>query len=198
MRKNRQFIVLAAWTLLLNTVGLAQSVSPEEDHRLSILGLQLGMTAQDVSDRLKRPADAANDQKDHTILTWKLAEGNLLRVDFWRDHIAALRLVYKHPRPTTDLWLVPLSSPASSTELTSPDPRWRRDYKVTQDNDRMHVVWTRDEAAPEGYHVRIAFWSASKKQLGERYEEFVELKDLSLVPGDIARFEQAITGSPKH
>ena len=46
--------------------------------------------------------------------------------------------------------------------------------------------------------MRIAFWSASKKQLGERYEEFVELKDLSLVPGDIARFEQAITGLPKH
>lgn len=194
----KRILLVACGVLLLTPFGFGQSVSPDEDHRLSILGLQLGMTAQDAGDRLKRPADAANDQKDHTILTWKLAEGNLLRVDFWRDHIAALRLVYKHPRPTTDLWLVPLSSPASSTELTSPDPRWRRDYKVTQDNDRMHVVWTRDEAAPEGYHVRIAFWSASKKQLGERHGEFVELKDISVVPEDITRFEQAISAPQKH
>jgi hypothetical protein len=195
---QKRILLVACGTLLLTPFGFAQSVSPEEDHRASILGLHIGMTAQDVASRLKRPADAASDQKDHTVLTWKLAEGKLLRVDFWKDHIAALRLVYGYRRPTTDLWLLPLSTPASSTELTSPDPRWRRDYKVTQDNDRMHTVWTRDEAAPEGYHVRISFWSASKKQLGERYGEFVELKDLTVPPEELARFEQAIVAPQKH
>jgi len=188
--------LLAAVLLALPCHAQTPPPSPEEDHRPSILGLQVGMTAGDVLDRLKRQADGATDQKSHTILTWKLAEGNLLRVDFWKEHIAGLRLVYKHPRPTTDLWLTPLATPASSSSLTLPDPRWRRDYKATEDNDKLHVVWTRDEKSEHGYRVRIAFWSVSKKAMGERYGEFVEIKDVGVDPEDVKRFEESL-GEPK-
>ncbi len=195
MRRNvfRLVLTLSATILAAFSVrAQTPAPSPEEDHRPSILGLRVGMTAEDVINRLKRQADGAADQKDHTILNWKLPEGNLLRVDFWKDRIASLRLVYKHPRPTTDLWLAPLATPASSSSLTSPDPRWRRDYKATEDNDRMHVVWTRDEKTKQGYRVRIAFWSVSKKAMGERYGEFVEIKDITVDLEDVKQFEESV------
>src|SRR5260370_35628050 len=115
----------------------------DEDHKPTIHGIATGMTAQDVLDHLGgRMPDGRKEEKGATILTWKLEDGNILLVTFRGENISELRLMYKKPRPTTDLWLVPLSTPASSTALTAADPRLRREYKATKNKDKRRTGWT--------------------------------------------------------
>lgn len=170
----------------------------DEDHKPTIYGIATGMTAQDVLDHLGgRMPDGRKEEKNSTILTWKLGEGNLLLVTFRGENISELRLMYKKPRPTTDLWLVPLATPASSTALTATDPRVRREYKATETEDKLRTVWTRREKAGNGYEVEISFLSTSRQQLGDRHEEYVEYKYVTVPKDEMKKFDNAVLSSPK-
>jgi hypothetical protein len=163
-----------------------------EDHKASVHGIEMGMTAQQVVDLVGRMPDARKDEKEEVIVYWKVEEDNVLQVNFRKDRVSRLALQYKKPRPTTDLWLVPLSSPASGSGLTAADPRVRRDYKITETNDKMRTVWERQEKTHAGYRVQIQFLSASRKQAGDRFGEFVEFKYVSVVKDDLKKFEQSV------
>lgn len=190
------FVILA-----VNWVGCAARVwaqAAEEDHKPMIHGITTGMTAQDVLDHLGgRMPDGRKEEKGGTMLTWKLEDGNLLLVTFRGENISELRLMYKKPRPTTDFWLVPLSTPASSTALTAADPRLRREYKATETADKLRTVWTRREEAASGYEVEISFLSTSRQQLGDRHEEYVEYKYVTVPKDEMKKFENAVRSTPK-
>lgn len=49
-------------------VLLAGAQSREEDHKASILSLEIGMRAQEVLDRLGRMPDGRKDEKDEIIV----------------------------------------------------------------------------------------------------------------------------------
>lgn len=189
------FILVVSWCGWAARVW-AQAV--DEDHKPMIHGISMGMTAQDVLDHLGgRMPDGRKEEKGSTILTWKLEDGNILQVTFRGENISELRLLYKKPRPTTDLWLVPLSTAASSTPLTATDPRLRREYKATETEDKMRTVWTRREKAASGYEVEISFLSTSRYQLGERHEEYVEYKYVTVPKDEMKKFDDALRSSPK-
>ncbi len=83
--------------------------SPEEDHRPSIVGLRVGMTAQQVLDRFGRMPDARKDQKGEVIAYWKLDKGDVVQVRFRKDNfVSYIGLQYSPFRPTSDLMLRPL------------------------------------------------------------------------------------------
>ena len=107
---------------MIGFTGLARAQSPDEDHQPSIRGIKIGMTAADVLDRLGRMPDGRKDEKEEAHLIWKLEEGNLLQVTFRGEHVSQIALQYKNPRPTTDLWLLPLASKPTETKL-NPEER---------------------------------------------------------------------------
>lgn len=189
----------------------------EEDHKPTILGLAIGMTAQQVLARLGRMPDARKDEKQEAIVYWKLQDGSLLQVSFRGEHVCHLGLQFKKIRPATDLWLEPLakgnrvglygdesaaaarvglpvgsSSLSSESALTAPDPRLHREYKAAESLDKFRTIWTRQEKTEDGYRVETRFLSCSKNQCGDRFQEFVQYKYVDLVPDDIKKFERAV------
>jgi hypothetical protein len=195
MVKALFFILVFSWG---GWAGRIWAQAADEDHKPTIHGIAAGMTAQDVLDHLSgRMPDGRKEGKGNTILTWKLEDGNILLVTFRGENISELRLLYKKPRPTTDLWLVPLSTPASSTALTAADPRLRREYKATETEDKLRTVWTRREKAASGYEVEISFLSTSRQQLGDRHEEYVEYKYVTVPREEMKKFDNALRSSPK-
>ena len=197
---TRRTILLLTIMLLMDGnvwVGSVLAQAPGEDHKPTIHGIAIGMTAQDVLDHLGRMPDARKEEKGNVILTWKLDQGDLLAVTFRGENISELRLLYKIPRPTTDLWLVPLASPATATALTAADPRLRRDYKATQTEDKLRTVWTRTEKAPAGYDVEVSFLSSSRRQAGDRYEEHIEYKYVIVSKTELKKFDESLRSSPK-
>ncbi len=184
--------------LLLCSLLPAGAQSNQEDHQAMIHEITLGMTAQEVVDHLGgRNPDGRKDEKDVVQLFWKVEVGNVLQVNFFKERVSHVALQFKKPRPTTDLWLQPLSSPASRSELTASDPRLRRDYKATETGDKLRTVWNREEKAPAGYRVEIQFLSGSRKQFGDRFEEFVEFKYVSVNKDDLKKFENAFASEGK-
>jgi len=198
---GRRAISALVFLLFVSWSGWACRVwaqAADEDHKPTIHGIATGMTAQDVLDHLGgRMPDGRKEENGSTILTWKLEDGNILLITFRGENISELKLLYKKFRPTTDLWLAPLSSPASSSALTAADPRLRRDYKATETEDKLRTVWTRREKAAMGYEVEISFLSASRKQLGDRYEEYIEYKYVTVPKDEMKKFDNAVRSSPK-
>jgi len=78
--------------------------------------------------------------------------------------------------------------------VTARDPRWRLDYKVSETEDRERTVWVKQVDAASGYRVQVSFLSAHKKRLGDRYQEEVEFKYVSVNRNDLKKFDQAVTG----
>ncbi len=192
-RNLRETAALAALAigLLAGHPLHAQEASAAEDHELSILGIKLGMNPQETVDRTGgRMPDGRQDEKDVVKLVWKLEGGNVLQVHFRKERVVHIGLQYKNPRPTTNFWLAPLSSPASSSGLTASDPRLRRDYQATETRDKERAVWVRQEKSPAGYRVDIQFLSGARKQYGERFWEYVEFKYVSVAKDDLKKFEQ--------
>jgi hypothetical protein len=85
------------------------------------------------------------------------------------------------------------STGTGASAITARDPRWHVDYKVSETEDRERTVWVR-ELDGEGFRIEIRFLSAHKKRLGERYEEEVEFKYVSVNRNDLKKFDQAMTG----
>jgi hypothetical protein len=194
--------------LIVSSGGWAARVwaqAADEDHKPTIHGIATGMTAQDVLDHLGgRMPDARKEEKGSTILTWKVEDGNILLVTFRGENISELKLMYKKPRPTTDLKLVPIRSNEfdnpSTVSGNSPfeaNPEWRRDYKVTETEDKYRNVWTRREKTKEGYEVEITFLSSSRKQLGDRFWEYIEYKYVAVPKDELKKFDDAVRSVPK-
>ena len=190
---------------------------PEEDHRPTILGVAIGMTAQQVLARLGRMPDARKEDKQQVNVYWKLQDGSLLQVSFRGEHVRHLGLQFKRMRPATDLWLQPLakgtqvglyreesaaaarvglpvgsSTIGSETPITAPDPRLHREYRAAESLDKFHTIWTRQEKTEDGYRVEIRFLSCPKNQCGDRFQEFVQYKYVDVFPDDIKKFERAV------
>lgn len=185
----RNAVLAIAATLLAANFGLAQAT--DEDHKPSIRGIEIGMTAQQVLDHLGRMPDGRKDEKDEAIIIWKVENDNVLQVRFRKERVSHIGLQYKRPRPTTELWLQPLYS-APGGVLTARDPRLRIDYRATETGDKLRSVWTRQEKAAAGYRVEIQFLSASRKTLGDRFEDFIEFKYVTVAKDDLSKFEKAI------
>jgi len=190
-------ILPVVMALLALAVCFAAAQSAEEDHKPSIRGIGVGAKTQDVLDHLGRMPDTRKDEKEEVIVRWKLEDGNLLQVNLRGDNVSQVALQYKQPRPSTDLWLQPLSTPASRSDLTVSDPRLRRDYKATETMDKLRTVWTRQEKMPDGYRVEIRFLSGSRSQFGNRFEEYVEFKYVMLFRDDLKKFDQAMQATQR-
>lgn len=199
-----------------------------EDHQPSIYGLRLGMTAQQVLHRLKRMPDSRKEEDGEVAVSWDVT-GDTVEVRFRGEHVRQIGLKYREARPTTDLWLLPLSqapsggiidnrsaaAPAAPTNtgtpatiapgtglvltpygklppgaITARDPRWRADYKPTESLDKHRTVWTFQEKTEEGYRAEIRFMSVSRERMGDRYEEYVEYKYLTVPREDLAKFDK--------
>ncbi|MBI1750552.1 MAG: hypothetical protein HY234_13145 [Acidobacteria bacterium] len=189
---------LSVGVLLVLLCGGVSGQTTGEDHKPTILGIELGMTPQAVVERLGgREAQSRKEEKDAVQKLWRVEGGNVLQVTFRKDRVAHIALQYRSPRPTTDLWLVPLSSPASRSGLTASDPRLRRDYKATELLDKTRTVWSRQEKSPADYRIEIQFLSGSRQQYGERFEEYVDFKYVSVVKDDLKKFEKAVLSENK-
>ncbi len=111
MRRNSVFGLTLLGIILAAFLGWAQmpAPSPEEDHRPSILGLQVGMTAQQVLDSFGRMPDARKDEKGEIIVYWKLDKREVIQVRFRKDNfVSYISLQYSPFRPGSDLMLRPL------------------------------------------------------------------------------------------
>jgi hypothetical protein len=87
-----------------------------------------------------------------------------------------------------------LSSTGTGTSaVTARDPRWHVEYRVSETEDRERTVWVKEEDAA-GYRIEIRFLSAHKKRLGDRYEEEVDFKYVSVNRNDLKKFDEAVTG----
>jgi hypothetical protein len=181
-------IVTVIAVLLLAVSGWAQSA--DEDHKTSIQGIEIGMNAQQVLDRLGRMPDGRKDEKGEIIVYWKLEGGNALQVTLRKEAVSHLALQYRPPRATSELWLQPLYS-APSGELTARDPRLRVDYKPTETSDKLCTAWRRREKTADGYSVEIQFLSASRKDRGDRFEEYVEYKYVTVPKDELKKFDKA-------
>lgn len=210
-----------------------QSVAlTEEDHLPSIQGVRVGMTAQQVVDTLGRMPNGRKDESDRVVVSWNLVNGDVLEVHFRQENVWQVGLRLKQPRPSTDLWLQPLSQPPPGGTLdnlgrqtdgpaassgaappatppvggalvinpypkrgtgpvTARDPRWRNDYKPTETNDRHRAVWTRQIKTEDGYRVEIRFLSVSRERQGDRFEEYVEFKHVTVPKEDLENFDKA-------
>lgn len=238
---GRSTILGAVGALWLMGIGFSLLAGPpeeEEDHRASIRGLEIGMMAQDVLDRLGRMPDGRKDEEEEIIVYWKFEDGSRLQVNFRNDHVSHLALKYGRARPATDLWLEALTAgggklklnpeeeaalqrlgqsdrPAVAggpqgetesaltlerqTEVIRParDPRVRYDYKVAETDDKKRLVWTREEDTPEGYRVQIRFLSTHRDELGDRFDEYVAFKYVSVLKKDLKKFEEAMEAPRK-
>lgn len=181
-----------AGTALLFAGSPVSAQATDEDHKPSIRGIEIGMTAQQVLDHLGRLPDGRKDEKEEAIVIWKVESDNLLQVRFRKEHVWHIGLQYKHLRPTTELWLQPLYS-APGGVLTARDPRLRIDYIATETGDKLRSVWTRQEKTAGGYRVEIQFLSTSRKTHGDRFEDFVEFKYVTVPKDDASKFEKAVT-----
>ncbi len=94
-----------------------------DDHKPSIASLEIGMTAQQVLDRLGRMPDARKDEKGEIILSWKLKTGDILQVHFRGENVSYLGLEYRPPRPTNDFNLQPLGESLAADPRTRIHPR---------------------------------------------------------------------------
>jgi len=242
--------------LLLPMLCWAQSepakkaAEQNEDHQASIHGIRIGMTTEQVLERLGgRMPDARKDEKGEIIVFWKLEGGNVLQVNFRKEnYVSHIALQFHPPRPTNDFWLVKLKdsthedlrqsayrpssraglpetaqqsrtpvfgepgpgdtgvstamamegkAPGGRTlrkDVEAPDPRWRLDYKASETSDRERTVWVREGDAEDGYRVQISFLSAHKKRLGDRFEEEVEFKYVTVNRNDLKKFDQSVAG----
>jgi len=190
---------LVVWVLLLVPTSSAGE-SAANDHAPSLLGLEIGMTAQDVLDRLGRMPDDRKDEDNQIIVFWKQENGDVLQVNFLEDHVCHLGLKYAAARPSGELWLRPLKTQGAEhygglqtgTILDGRDPRFRAEYKPTQTKDKLRTVWTREIKAEEGYRVEVQFLSSSQQERGERYEEFVDFKYVTVPKKDHKKFVEVM------
>jgi len=89
-----------------------------------------------------------------------------------------------------------LSSSEGTSDLTGKDTRLRRDYKVTQTNDRERTVWEREEKAP-GYSVQVGFISTDRKKQGSNFEDWIQFKFVQVRAEDVKAFDSAVTAGAK-
>ena len=183
-------LCLSAVNLFAFSAGLAQTI--DQDHKAAVEGVEIGMNAQQVFDQLKRMPDARKDEKDEIILTWKLKDASVLQLKFRKEHVSHIALQYHQPRPTEELWLQQTLHSGPSHDLTGRDPRLRIDYRATETKDKLRTVWTRQEKAAGGYTVEVQFLSTSRMVRGDRFEDYVEFKYVTVVKDDIKRFEKAV------
>jgi hypothetical protein len=224
----------------------APQTSEPEDHLPRIKGLEIGMTAQQVVDRIGRMPNDRKEENGQVVVSWILEDGGALQVEFCGEHVCHLGLQLKTPRPATDLWLVPISQAGSSvaltadekaalirrqevaqqtpgigtslpagviagsqtppqtlgaqegtTGITAADPRWRREYQVSRTIDRTRTLWSRQQKTAPGYHIEVKFLSPTKQQYGDRFEEFVEFKYVSVPEEDLEKFQRSFPQSPQ-
>ena len=194
MRKIGHKIFATALLLFAVSAGLAQST--EQDHKAAIEGIEIGMNAQQVFDQLKRMPDARRDEKGDVLVSWKLKDAGVLQLRFRKEHVSHIALQYHQPRPTEGLWLQTLHS-GPSHDLTGRDPRLRIDYKAAETEDKLRTVWTRQERTAAGYNVEIQFLSTSRKARGDRFEDYVEFKYVTVAKEDIKKFEKAVEQKSK-
>lgn len=184
MMIRRSFAIGLA--LSLGVALLAQS--QEDDHEPLIRGLKIGMTAQEVLDLLGKMPDGRKDEKE-IIVYWKLENGDVLQVNFWKEHVNHLGIQYKNLRPVADLWLIPLMDQRSS--LDSRDPRARYEYKAAETDDKMRVVWSKPAAVSNDFRVEVRFLSGSRQKFGGRREQYIEFKYVTVRKEDLKKFEKA-------
>lgn len=194
MKIKKRLAAVSVLLVLGTTATFAQS--SDEDHKASIRGIEIGMDAQQVLDRLGRMPDGRKDEKDDVLLFWKVEEGNILQVTFRKEHVSHLGLQYAHARPVNELWLQPLYS-APGGDLTARDPRLRIDYLATETADKLRSVWTLEQKSKPGYRVEIQFLSASRKKLGDRFADFVEFKYVTVSKTDLKKFDEVYKDAGK-
>jgi len=186
--------LLAATALLWGQEETTRKQETEsEDHQPAIHGIRIGMATQEVLDLLGRMPDQRKDETDEIHVYWKLKDGSVLQVNFRQDnYVSHIGLQYRPPRRTNDLWLLPLRTAGTTTDLTARDPRLRVDYRASQTDDRERTAWLREEKDPRDFRVEIRFLSAPRKRLGERFESEVEFKYVSVNKYDLAKFDRAM------
>lgn len=184
-----QRILATGVSLFAASAALAQSKG--QDHKAAIQGIEIGMNVQQVFDQLGRMPDARKDEKDEVVVSWNLKDTGILQLRFRKEHVSHIALQYHQPRTTGDLWLQTLHN-GPSHDLTGRDSRLRNDYKATETSDKLRTVWTRQEKAAGGYNVEIQFLSTSRKARGDRFEDYVEFKYVTVAKGDIKKFEKAV------
>ncbi|MGH9532022.1 MAG: hypothetical protein ACRD2Q_06480 [Terriglobales bacterium] len=196
-----RFKVLPA-VLLMAVLGWTQAkpakkaAEQSEDHQPSIHGIRIGMTTEQVLNVLGgRMPDLRKDEKEEIIVFWKMEKGDVLQVNFRKEnYVSHIALQFKPPRPTADLWLLPLKSSGTTTELSARDPRLRVDYRASETGDKERTAWIREEKSTPDYRIDVTFLSASRLRLGERFESEIEFKYVSVNRNDLKKFDQVMTG----
>lgn len=79
---------------------------PEHPHSAQIYGVRVGMTAQDVLERLGRMPDRREDKNGEIVCTWKLPNNDVLQVVFRNENFVARAMLQFRPvRPLNDFGL---------------------------------------------------------------------------------------------
>ena len=163
----------------------------EEDHRPAILGIEIGMTLEEVLARLEPLPYSGRDENEGMKLVWTLPDKNRVQVTFRKGRTVHLSLHYANLRRAgADLWLPVLFGPDAATRLTN--PRVRRDYQLRERLDKSRLIWAREEETLHGYSVEIGFLSASRGEQGANCQDAIEFKYVTLAEGQDEKFEKAM------
>jgi len=186
----------------------AQTSAPNE-HDAEILGVRVGMDVPTALEAVfvnakrrpgeERPDAKRNEGKDVRVIYKKLAAGELQIVFAEGKWVKEVLLSYSAPPSYEDLNLAPTSSTGgagtSDTAVGSfvLGKKYDDRYQIGYTSDRkLERFWWRDEAAPEGYRVRVGFASERLAGSGQLAGKTLARKLVGVTPGDEEKFKRAM------
>ena len=162
------------------------------------------------------------DKKDIRVVYKNLPQGELQIVFADGKYVKEVALKYAKPPTIDDLRLpytgfigdnivVSTNRPEfaiSATDVANTTRERGESYDGTRFDDRYSVgftdiqkiqrVWWRDEKTPQGFKVRVQFFSPDKiKDAGAKFVVTAVRKLLYVTPGDEAKFTQAFSSDNK-
>lgn len=202
-------VVLAlCLTLAASVVARAQAVAPRE-HDAEILGVRVGMDVPTALETVfvnakrkpgeERPDAKRNEGKDVRVLYKKLSPGELQIVFAEGKRVKEVILTYSAPPSYEDLRLAPTGSMGGAGTSDAAEGRlvmgksYDDRYQIGYTSDRkLERFWWRDEAAPEGYRVRVGFVSERLAGNGQLAGKTIVRKIVGVTPGDEEKFKRAL------
>ncbi|HEX8068671.1 MAG TPA: hypothetical protein VF546_01885 [Pyrinomonadaceae bacterium] len=211
-------LTLGATLALTFCAGVAAAqgaVGTGADHADNILGVRLGMDVPTALEQVfvnahRKPGqekpDAmrkeGKDKQDIRVLYKGLEIGDLEIVFAGGQRVKEIMLLYTRRPTISDLNLAPTGSTEVMTDrgdvLDSHlnygkhyDDRYSIGFTDTRKTEKF---WWRDEATPDGYHVRVGFISGRLTQDGALAPKTIYRKLITVKPGDEAAFLKAVGG----
>ena len=201
---------LLALCLALAAPAAAQTQPPApSEHDAEILGVRVGMDVPTALEAVfvnakrkpgeERPDAKRTEGKDVRVLYKKLPAGELQIIFAEGKWVKEVILSYSAPPSYEDLRLAPTGSMGGAGTGDAAEGRlvmgksYDDRYQIGYTSDRkLERFWWRDEAASDGYRVRVGFVSGRLAGNGQLAGKTLARKTVGVTPGDEEKFQRAM------